>query len=159
MKKVHEVAMCSAMRIPLSAAQEAACYQFWSFVSYVQSFEIFYHCRCASVGQNQDYIISVVCNMYVFIVDFRSFFNAKLWKMIPRIRFSTYFWPPEKIDRIMVIFPKKSENYTYGGTVLRSPLLISTLFGKTSFTTFCSFCWITSHLLKKLKYEDCPKTV
>ncbi len=70
-----------------------------------KKFEIFHHCRCVSdVIQNQDCIISVVCNMYVF----RNFFDAKLWKTIPRIRFSTYFWPPEKIiDGIMTVFPKK----------------------------------------------------
>ncbi len=85
-------------------------------------FEIFYHCRCASVvGWNQDFIISVLCNTYIFIIDFRSFFDAKLWKTIPGIRFSSYFWLPEKIDGIMAVFPqKKSENYIYGRMVRES---------------------------------------
>ncbi len=33
--------------------------------------------------------------------DFLIIFNATSWKMIQRIRFSIYFWPHDKIDRIM----------------------------------------------------------
>ncbi len=36
--------------------------------------------------------------------DFRIIFNAILCKMTPRIWFSTYFLPPDKIDRIIAIF-------------------------------------------------------
>ncbi len=32
--------------------------------------------------------------------DFQIFFDAKLLKTIHRIRFSIYFWPPEKIFTI-----------------------------------------------------------
>ncbi len=67
-----------------------------------RTLEIFYHCRYTNViGRNQDCVISVVCTTYVFIVDFRSFFYAKLWITIPRIQFSTYFWLPEKINQIV----------------------------------------------------------
>ncbi len=45
--------------------------------------------------------------------DFRNFLDAKLWKTIPKIRFSIYFSPLKKIDWNMAIFlKKKSENYT-----------------------------------------------
>ncbi len=64
------------------------------------------------VGQNQDQVISVVCTTHVIIVNFRNFFDAKLWKIICIIRFSTFFWLPEKIDGIVAVFlkKKKSEN-------------------------------------------------
>ncbi len=36
--------------------------------------------------------------------DFQIIFNAILCKITPRIQFSTYFWPSDKIDRIMAVF-------------------------------------------------------
>ncbi len=57
--------------------------------------------------------------------DFRIIFNITLCKMICRIRFSTYFWPPDKIDGIMAVFlwkkVDKIENYMNGGMVKESP--------------------------------------
>ncbi len=41
------------------------------------------------------------------LYDFQIIFNAILCKMTPRIRFSTYFWPPDKIDGIMAVFSLK----------------------------------------------------
>ncbi len=40
----------------------------------LQPFEIFYHCRCASVlGQNQNCVITIVCTTYVFKLIYESF--------------------------------------------------------------------------------------
>ncbi len=36
--------------------------------------------------------------------DFPIIFSTILCKMTPRIRFSTYLWPPDKIDVIMAVF-------------------------------------------------------
>ncbi len=36
--------------------------------------------------------------------DFRIIFNATVCEMIRRIRFSTYFSPPDKIGKIIAVF-------------------------------------------------------
>ncbi len=64
--------------------------------------------------------------------DFEIIFNAILCKMIRRIQFSTYFWPPGKIDGIMAVFSLKKvdiiENNMNGGMVREFRLMIFWLF-------------------------------
>ncbi len=79
----------------------------------ISTFEIFSHCRCASVvARNQDSVILVACTKYVFIVDFRSFFDAKLWKMIPENDFPLTFDHQKKLTELWPFSKKKSDNYT-----------------------------------------------
>ncbi len=44
-------------------------------------FEIFSHCRCASVlGRNQDCVITIACTTYVFKVNFTKVSMEKMYK-------------------------------------------------------------------------------
>ncbi len=95
--------------------QESDIYRWLGITTWRQChllFEIFYHCRCASVvGRNHDYVISVVCTTYVVIVDFRSFFNNKFWKN-PQNTIFHLLLTPEKTDGIMTAPPPKKVRIT-----------------------------------------------